>query len=288
MSDASIIWLLDDREIRRAAICGYLTMWAHQSSIDIHPVESVDAIPPIGADGAGLVPQLCMLVVGGTSLSDPDMALRVRSVVRMLAGRPLALLSDIDSTAEVSLAIELGADGLITTKMATSVAVAALNFILSGGTYFEKASLSGICAQRGRSLPDAKATAAAPTANGVHAARDMMAAGVAGPGTPADGPGLTDLAGLGFQPTLTHRQREIVEMLKLGRSNKEIARILDISDATVKIFVRQVMKKYGAINRTQVALLASDAMSHVDITPLRTIPSIPPGAVSLLSQTGNP
>lgn len=288
MSDASIIWLLDDREIRRAAICGYLTMWAHQSSIDIHPVESVDAIPPIGADGAGLVPQLCMLVVGGTSLSDPDMALRVRSVVRMLAGRPLALLSDIDSTAEVSLAIELGADGLITTKMATSVAVAALNFILSGGTYFEKASLSGICAQRGRSLPDAKATAAAPTANGVHAARDMMAAGVAGPGTPADGPGLTGLAGLGFQPTLTHRQREIVEMLKLGRSNKEIARILDISDATVKIFVRQVMKKYGAINRTQVALLASDAMSHVDITPLRTIPSIPPGAMSLLSQTGNP
>ena len=96
MSDASIIWLLDDREIRRAAICGYLTMWAHQSSIDIHPVESVDAIPPIGADGAGLVPQLCMLVVGGTSLSDPDMALRVRSVVRMLAGRPLARLSDID------------------------------------------------------------------------------------------------------------------------------------------------------------------------------------------------
>ena len=54
-------------------------------------------------------------------------------------------------------------------------------------------------------------------------------------------------------------------MLKLGRSNKEIARLLDISDATVKIFVRQVMKKYGAINRTQVALLASEAMSPMDV-----------------------
>jgi DNA-binding NarL/FixJ family response regulator len=264
-------------------------MWAHQSSIDIRPVESVDAIPPIGADSAGFVPQLCMLVVGGTSLSDLDMALRVRSVVNILAGRPLAILSDIDSTAEVSLAIELGADGLITTNMATSVAVAALNFILSGGTYFEKASLSGICEQRGRSLPDAEAaTAAAPPAPCDHAARNMMSAGITGPGTPADGAGLTGLAGLGFQPTLTQRQREIVEMLKLGRSNKEIARILEISDATVKIFVRQVMKKYGAINRTQVALLASDAMSHVDITPPRPIAPVPPSTVRLLSQTGNP
>lgn len=288
MPNASIIWLLDDREIRRAAICGYLTMWAHQSSIDIRPVESVDAIPSIGADGAGHVPQLCMLVVGGTSLSDPDMAFRVRSVVSMLAGRPLAILSDVDSTAEVSLAIGLGADGLITTKMATSVAVAAMNFILSGGTYFEKASLSGICAQKGRSLSDAETMAADPPAPCDHVARDMMSAGSASTGTPADGPGLTDLAGLGFQPTLTHRQREIVEMLKLGRSNKEIARILDISDATVKIFVRQVMKKYRAVNRTQVALLASDAMSHVDIIPPRTIPSLSPGAVTLLSQTGNP
>ena len=264
-------------------------MWAHQSSIDIRPVESVDAIPPIGADSAGFVPQLCMLVVGGTSLSDLDMALRVRSVVNILAGRPLAILSDIDSTAEVSLAIELGADGLITTNMATSVAVAALNFILSGGTYFEKASLSGICEQRGRPLPEAEAaTVATPPSPSDHAARDVMPAGVADPGTPADGTGLTGLAGLGCQPSLTHRQREIVEMLKLGRSNKEIARILAISDATVKIFVRQVMKKYGAINRTQVALLAADAMSHVHITPPRQIAPVPPSAVRLLSQTGNP
>jgi DNA-binding NarL/FixJ family response regulator len=271
VSNASIIWLLDDREIRRAAICGYLTLWAHESSIDIRAVESITAIPAIGADGADKVPQMCVLVVGGTSLADPDMASQVRSVVERMAGRPLVILSDIDSAAEVSLAIEQGADGLITTNMATSVAVAALNFILSGGAYFERASLSGICEKIGRSLPRAAVTVAASPARIGPALHEVTAAGDNGPGagTPADRHGLAESAGLGFKPALTHRQREIVEMLKLGRSNKEIARVLDISDATVKIFVRQVMKKYGAINRTQVALLALDAMSQIDISPPR-------------------
>lgn len=269
MSTASVIWLLDDREIRRAAISGFLTIWAHQSAIDIRPVDSVEAIPPRAAEDDMAPPELCILVVGGTSLADPDLSPRVRALVSVLAGRPLAILSDIDTPHEVSLAIELGADGLLTTNIATSVAVAALNFILTGGTYFKRSSLIGMCEKLANA--DIRSDRFGP------AAPDQAAGHYRFGSKPrSERTDVPHFDPAGHQPILTQRQKEIVEMLKLGRSNKEIARMLDISDATVKIFVRQVMKKYGAINRTQVALLASDAMSQMDIINTRHLSPPPP------------
>ena len=278
MSNSSVIWLLDDREIRRAAISGFLTAWAYQSSIEIRAVDVVESIPRGSLDVESTAPQMCILVVGGTSLADPDLSSYAQMLVEILAGRPLAILSDIDSAQEVTLAIEHMIDGLITTKMPTSVVFAALNFILLGGTYFERSSLMSICKKQTSIAAKADAPAESWSALSGAAARKMaMSALHDGPPAPQmDQPDGAFAGGLASQPTLTQRQNEIVEMLKLGRSNKEIARMLDISDATVKIFVRQVMKKYGAINRTQVALLASDAMSHVDIINLRHIAAPPP------------
>jgi DNA-binding NarL/FixJ family response regulator len=57
---------------------------------------------------------------------------------------------------------------------------------------------------------------------------------------------------------LTPRQIDVLERLRLGRSNKHIGRDLDMSEATVKVHVRQIMRKLGAVNRTQAALLAVD------------------------------
>jgi DNA-binding NarL/FixJ family response regulator len=55
---------------------------------------------------------------------------------------------------------------------------------------------------------------------------------------------------------LTQRQNDIIEGLQLGQSNKMIARKLNIAEATVKIHIRQIMRKLGVNNRTQIALLA--------------------------------
>lgn len=57
-------------------------------------------------------------------------------------------------------------------------------------------------------------------------------------------------------PSLTPRQREVLERLSEGKSNKLIARDLDMTEATVKVHVRQIMRKFGASNRTQAALIA--------------------------------
>ncbi len=53
---------------------------------------------------------------------------------------------------------------------------------------------------------------------------------------------------------LTQRQNDIIEALKFGHSNKIIARRLNIAEATVKIHIRQIMRKLGVQNRTQIAL----------------------------------
>ena len=55
----------------------------------------------------------------------------------------------------------------------------------------------------------------------------------------------------------TPRQRQVVNLLCRGKSNKLIARELQISENTVKAHLRQIMKRLQATNRTEVALIAS-------------------------------
>jgi len=65
-------------------------------------------------------------------------------------------------------------------------------------------------------------------------------------------------APLGNESTssLTVREREVLELLTKGLSNKEIARQLDLQEVTIKLHVRGICRKLGAKNRTQAALLA--------------------------------
>jgi len=55
---------------------------------------------------------------------------------------------------------------------------------------------------------------------------------------------------------LTSREREVLAELTHGRSNREVARALRISEKTVKAHVSSVLAKLGVQDRTQAALLA--------------------------------
>jgi NarL family two-component system response regulator LiaR len=55
---------------------------------------------------------------------------------------------------------------------------------------------------------------------------------------------------------LTRREREVLELIVRGRSNKRIAFELGIAEKTVKAHVGHVLAKLGVTDRTQAALLA--------------------------------
>ena len=55
---------------------------------------------------------------------------------------------------------------------------------------------------------------------------------------------------------LTEREREVLRCLLNAYSNKHIARALNISEGTVKVHLKNLMKKISAGNRTQAALWA--------------------------------
>lgn len=54
--------------------------------------------------------------------------------------------------------------------------------------------------------------------------------------------------------TLTNREQEILSLIAKGMSNKVIARQLDISDGTVKVHVKHLLKKLGLRSRVEAAV----------------------------------
>ena len=59
--------------------------------------------------------------------------------------------------------------------------------------------------------------------------------------------------------SLTARQNQVLSLVtRQGASNKVIARTLGISESTVKLHMTEILRKYGARNRTQLAVFASE------------------------------
>jgi two-component system nitrate/nitrite response regulator NarL len=61
--------------------------------------------------------------------------------------------------------------------------------------------------------------------------------------------------------SLTERERQILEHLARGESNKTIARALDISHDTVKLHVRHILAKLNLSSRVEAAVFAVEARS---------------------------
>ncbi|HAF42843.1 MAG TPA: DNA-binding response regulator [Sphingobium sp.] len=59
---------------------------------------------------------------------------------------------------------------------------------------------------------------------------------------------------------LTQRQRQVLEGVARGMTNREIAVRLTISERTVKAHVKELMRRLGATNRTQVVAIASNLL----------------------------
>jgi DNA-binding NarL/FixJ family response regulator len=65
---------------------------------------------------------------------------------------------------------------------------------------------------------------------------------------------------------LTSRQMAVLSHLRLGKANKMIAHELSMSESTVKVHIRNIMRKMGASNRTQAAYKAHHLWNRIETT----------------------
>lgn len=137
------------------------------------------------------------------------------------------LLVASDSAAHPALEGELATmiDGAILQSAQPDAMVKSIELIMLGERFFP-----------------APRNAVRRTAGNLHERRETA-------GGPLRGPEAFDCLSL--------REREVLAALSRGAPNKLIARELDISDATVKVHVKSILRKTGAQNRTEAALWAA-------------------------------
>ena len=78
----------------------------------------------------------------------------------------------------------------------------------------------------------------------------------------------------GLLASLTERERQILDHMARGESNKTIARALDISHDTVKLHVRHILAKLNLSSRVEAAVFAVE--SRIDPDAPTAAPTRPP------------
>jgi DNA-binding NarL/FixJ family response regulator len=182
---------------------------------------------------------------GGASIADRANLQRIKVLRALAPDVPLVIFSESESREEIISALNVGAQGVLYAGTNAELALQAFSVILNGGSYFPSAMRL-------------KRTDAAEQ----HPVVDYDPApscGIGGGNGGGGNDGAEDLEDASSRNrNLTARQNAVLELLSRGDSNKAIARRLAIREGTVKVHVRQILRKFGVMNRTQVAAVCAN------------------------------
>jgi DNA-binding NarL/FixJ family response regulator len=218
------VLIVDARRLRGAGVAAIVQQLVGSNRRIATIASASDAEERI--DG-GVTFQMVIYSIGSDSVGDLEHRRAINNLGRLAA--PIVIYSDNDTQKEAVLALTLGVQGFLHSGMAVEITQQALSFMLQGGSYFPPLQdLASLSSQRNGSV-DSNATP--------EAASNMTSS--------KDG--------------LTPRERLVLQRLTLGESNKTIARALGIRDTTVKVYVRQLLHKFGVDNRTKLAMVWSSA-----------------------------
>jgi two-component system nitrate/nitrite response regulator NarL len=63
-------------------------------------------------------------------------------------------------------------------------------------------------------------------------------------------------------PSLTPRERELIELVRQGLRNRDIAAQLGVTEGTVKVYLHAIFDKVGVDNRTELAMRAGELLGR--------------------------
>lgn len=153
-----------------------------------------------------------LINVGSHDVTEPRIEEEIRTLLTRFPDLPVIILSDSHDLRQVLTALELGVRGFIPSAVGIAVCVKAISLALSGGIFISTESLPEL--RRLMSVADQQERKRAEI--------------------------------------FTYREEDVIAMLKLGKANKIIAYELDLQESTVKVHIRNIMKKLKVRNRTEV------------------------------------
>lgn len=272
------VFLVDAMAFRRARAESFLNPWARDENVELISLDPDEAHTRLVERA---VCDMLIYSVGAPSPHEVFAEIQVLHTLRRDAA--LAIVSDDDNPATVLAAIRCGAQGYFSNSMAPELALQALSFVLHGGTYFPPAAILANKAFR------------APASLEYKQPDPPQGQPLQGCEQPAQAPPLGPEDGLyepqvslfddkipnavhrphvfnGGRPTpeFTERQYAVLVCLCQGDPNKVIGRKLGMTETTVKVHVREIMRKVGVSNRTQVAIAAAHVCSD---NPIELVPA---------------
>jgi len=144
---------------------------------------------------------------------------------------PVVIVSGYSTRDHVMAAVQAGAAGFIPKTVSGAAMVNALRLVLSGETYLPSATF----------FEEASTMQPLPP---------IMRSGTPPP----------------FDK-LSKREAEILALLVEGRTNKEIAIVLELQEITIKVHLRNVYRKIGAANRAQAVRIALQSGWDIPVRP---------------------
>lgn len=149
-------------------------------------------------------------------------------ICQQFPGTKILVLTTFDDTKYVAEALKFGAKGYLLKDTPSEELAEAIRSVHRGYTQFGPGILEKMIAQ-------------VPTSEPEHA--------------PKPPPGLTEL---------TAREREVLRMIALGASNREIAQALFLSEGTVRNHISHILSRLNLRDRTQAAILANSFLPWLD------------------------
>ena len=168
------------------------------------------------------VPTAILLSIGSRKVTDPEVENEIKALVSEFASVPVIILTDVEDLSQTVKALELGARGYIPSSLGLGICVEAIRLALAGGVFVPASS--------------------------VIAAHHLIASSQGSSNS--------------LSRVLTARQAEVVEALRRGKANKMIAYELKLRESTVKVHIRNIMKRVNASNRTEAIYKINDMLTH--------------------------
>jgi DNA-binding NarL/FixJ family response regulator len=170
------------------------------------------------------------VVILDTEIEDgnADVACRIRKALPKSA--QILMLTHSENHHDLLVTLKCGARGYLTKNATVSDLIKAVNIIAEGGVIISPAMASKML-------------------------QELSSLNIAEETKPAD-----------YDLQLTKREKEVLNLIVKGATNREIADTLSIAENTVKVHLRNIMEKLQVQSRLQAALMARDKVFNNEVT----------------------